>query len=603
VGRAREREADPDAEAGETRERAPKAAPPVATLIELQRSVGNREVSRLLQRQPTQEVPASEAPAKKPSVSWEEAWTVVHAISDIMNEYHVVEGGLAYPRWHPSHHPEVPAKYRELLDHWFQVVTRQPIKTAGGAELSLSGTMRATHLHQLSQQTDPLIEILLKEGDENTMPWLEKEYWRPLAALHRRAFEEEIHEDIERRAGVSNLATLSEEEALKEATSRALENVRLATTLVTRFTNSAAVDAAKQLDELFKAAAAKGATGPVGIETIKGMRLPAALMHLKSGLDGVNAILTVADPQAREHLLRSRPDLFGKVSFGVDVLQILGQFVSGATALTTASAWAYASITGNAQLAGAVLARAAPVLDKLNVALNVIGVVHGVLVLLDDEATDEQKAAAAVEVGISGAGVAGFLLRFAGVSGVSGPLTLSVAATYYTFNALAKLAIGASAGILKLWLGAAYETMQRRGKEVHAYAMRFAAARDLADAETADYRRDEYMRNAEVYHSILKGEVTQFLDILTKPASDYIGAAHRPGSFDSIRRRFEPLAGRPMETQEQTLDVAAELIRTLVDCFTHADKVFQEEFDAGWEEHAAVKDAPPGGEGAPDEVA
>lgn len=602
MGRARERERGRDADVDERGDPARKAAPPVEKVLELQRGLGNREVSRLLQRQPTQEVPASAPPAKKPSVSWEEAWTVVHAISDIMNEYHHVEEGIGYPRWHPSHHPEVPAKYRELLDHWFQVVTRQPIKTAGGAELSLSGTMRATHLHQLSAETDPLIDILMKEGDENTIPWLEKEYWRPLGALHRRAFEEEIHEDIERQAGVGNLETLSEEGALKEASSRALQNVRLATTLVTRFTNSAAMDTAKRLDDMFKEAA-KSATGPVGIEAIKGMTLPTALMHLKSGLDGVNAILAVADPKERERLLRSRPDLFGKVAQGVDVIQILTQFVSGAAALTTASTWAYASITGNTQLAGAVLSRAAPVLDKLNVALNVIGVIHGVLVLLDDEATDEQKAAAAVEVGISGAGVAGFALRFAGISGVSGPLTLSVAATYYTFNALAKLTFGASAGILKLWLRAAYETMQRRGKEVHAWAMRFAAARDLADAETSPYRRDEYLRNADIYHSILKGEVKHFLDQLTIPASDYVGAARRPGSFDSIRRRFEPLGGRPMDTQEETLDLAADLIKTLVDCFTHADTIFKETFDEAWEEHAAVKQGGAAGEDAPDEVA
>ena len=601
MGQAHERERARDAEGGERDGQAPQAAPAVERLIELQQSLGNREVARLLQRQPKG---GTIAPAK-PSVSWEEAWTVVHAISDIMNEYHVVEAGIGYPRWHPDHHPEVPAKYRGLLDHWFQVVTRRPIETAGGAQLSLSGSMRATHLHQLSAETDPLIDILMKEGDEKTIPWLETEYWRPYQALVRRAFEEEIDEEIEAQAGVGSLKALTEEEALKEASTRALANVRLATTLVTRFTNSAAMDTAKKLDDMFKEAA-KTATGPVGIEAIKGMTLPTALMHLKSGLDGVNAILAVADPKERERLLRSRPDLFGKVSQGVDVIQILTQFVSGATALTTGSTWAYASITGNSQLAGAVLSRAAPVLDKLNVALNVIGVIHGVLVLLDDEATDEQKAAAAVEVGISGAGVAGFALRFAGISGVSGPLTISVAATYYTFNALAKLTFGASAGILRMWLGAAYETMQRRGREVHAWAMRFAAARDLADAETTPYRRDQFLARAETYHSILQGEIKHFLMQLTVPASDYVGAAHRPGSFDSIRRRFQPLVGRKMETQEQTIDVAAELIKTLVDCFTNADKIFQETFDEAWEEHAALAPGAAGataGADAPDEVA
>jgi hypothetical protein len=466
--------------------------------------------------------------------------------------------------------------------------------------------MRTRHLHELSKETDPLIDILMKEGDENTVPWLETEYWKPFSALHRRAFEESIDEEIEGRAGVSNIGTLTEEEALKEATRNLLTDVRLVTTLVTRFTNAQAIDAISKFDDLW-AQSAQTATGPVGITSIKGMTLTTGLMHLKNGLDGVAAILAVADPAERERRFRDRPDLFGKTMQGVNVVQTIAQFVSGATALTTAATYTYATVAGKGLLAARVLSGAAPVLDKLNIVLNVIGVVHGVLVLLDDEATDDEKAAAAVEVAISGAGVAGAAARFAGISGVSGPLTLSVAAAYYTFNALAKLAMGASAGILKMWLGAAYETMQRRGKEVHGWAMRFASARDLAEGETADYRREEFQRKADIYQSILKTEVESFLEQLTVPASSYIGAAHRPGSFDSIRKRFQPLVGRKMDTPDQTLEVAAELIKTLVDCFTNADKIFQETFDSAWEEHAASMQPgapePPPGEETPAQVA
>ena len=139
------------------------------------------------------------AKAKKSIVTWEEAWQVLDAIADIVNQFVEVRQGLAYRLDVPSAHKNVPARWQPLLHEWW-MITSGTVEYPGGMRVSYRGKDLAVHIDAAVAETAPLVEALLAEGDANTRPWLEENYTARVTEFRTRAANEEARERAARRA-------------------------------------------------------------------------------------------------------------------------------------------------------------------------------------------------------------------------------------------------------------------------------------------------------------------------------------------------------------------------------------------------------------------
>ena len=95
-------------------------------------------------------------------------------------------------------------------------------------------------------------------------------------------------------------------------------------------------------------------------------------------------------------------------------MKLLASFVGGAIAVTKGATYALARVTDNAKLAAEVLATGIPGIEKAVAVLNVVGVFHGALMLIDPDSTGEQRAEGALELTVGGLGIAPMVAKLVG---------------------------------------------------------------------------------------------------------------------------------------------------------------------------------------------
>jgi len=506
--------------------------------------------------------------------TWETALTVINAIIDIINEYVYEREGMAYPKNAPQHHKEVPSRYAPLLMEWFKI-TR--------------GAMLQSHIDRAMEKTKPLIEILIREGDAATAKWLAEEFYSRVNQFKHQAVETEVSESIESaataaRAKLPSIEEMTEEEKISLGIAEVLSTIRLINTSVNRYLGEATGDLAKRakIDLLFRkitAEALKAGEIPRTdvLQGVLKMDLPTALLFLKGGLDTANAILLVANPKKRADLFAKHKNIFGKVAQGADILTVLGQFLHGSAVVTGAATYAISSLMGKASIATQVLAKGIPALKEIAFVLNAIGVAHGFAVLLDSEARGEQKAKAIFEIAVSGAGVAArFLKGFA-----SGPATLSVVVSFYTIKAVLEKGAEGYVDLMRLGLTICFADMRETAKYVVATSTRLAIATEMELYETNPEKKKELNRQASALRWNL---VDFFLRPYLKRATVSYGASNKdPAAYGpTLIDRFKPLAERKMDTDEQSLQVAAEFIQVVAKCFAEPDKILNEAATWAW---------------------
>jgi hypothetical protein len=543
--------------------------------------------------------PASAPPATEsdPSaVSVADARVTVDAIIDIINEY-VEEDpatGMVRQTQYPSAHPEVPAQYRPLLQEWYLVThgsSRQ-----GSLVISIPGAMLGQHLDMALKSTQPLLDVLAGQGDAKaTESRLATELHARVAELRRKAIASEVTESIEKGATgpgarLPDLDLMSHEEKLKIGASEALKAIRTTNTVVNRLLSGAAGDLAKRAQQLqveFEkvAAQATGDNAALPPEVAK-MNVAGALVFLKGGLDGVNAILSVADPNKRAKLFASHRTFFGKAAGASQLLIVLGQFIHGAVAVTGAAVYSVASVMGKSAVATQVLAKGLPALGNINFALNAVGVVHGFAVLLDSEASSEEKTSAILEVGVSGAGVLG---RF--IAGFSVPATASVLINFYSVKAILEKGAEGYGNLMRLGLNICFADMRREAEFVRWTALRLAIAGEQALHETNPDRKAELDRMTKSYQWNLvdfgaSAGGSGLREYLRRATTRYGAGNQDPAAYGpTLIDRFQPLVGRKMETPEQALSVAAELLQIIARCFAEPEKILHDAALWAWKEN------------------
>jgi hypothetical protein len=243
------------------------------------------------------------------------------------------------------------------------------------------------------------------------------------------------------------------------------------------------------------------------VRRASGMNFVDGIHLLKGGLDGVSAILAVADPKAREALLRERSNYYGSVAKGAEINAVLWKFVSGSIAFCGGSVYGLARLAGKTEAAEIVLDATVKGVGNVGAALNLAGLVHGFAVILDPDATADQKAEAAVEATISAVGLAGFASRWvprlAWASRWSGPVAVSLTLNLALFKHLANLRYKAEVGMNRLDWASCYRVTDAAATEVQGSQRQLAVTNAILATETDPRRRVELQKYAEAFRYTL----------------------------------------------------------------------------------------------------
>ena len=526
--------------------------------------------------QPGKARAATKPAPEKPS----EARRVLDAISDIINHHVEVKDGIGRRVDVPAAHADVPGKYQALLWEWY-TIAHGTLRYKNGVEVSYRGDMLAGHIDTAAASTEPLVRRLLAE-DEDSESWIETMYRGPLKAFRARAVEEAVKEAVRRGAakglgGGLDITAMTQIEGLRTAGSQALSATRAAISVTRRVASSNTL-AARKLDALFAEQMSQQASVP-SLETTRSMGVQSALTHVHGGLNLVNAITNVADPDKRAEIYREHAERFGPAAGAAAILQNLGQFVSGVTAVLGSSTWAVAKVLGKSEMAAKVLQLSGSALGKINVALNVFGVVHGVCVLLDDDATTEEKGEAMVEVGAGGLGLAGRFVPM--LSAPASAASASLLINFHAFKATFTAGSEAFAGMIALGLNEAYAYMREQGKWISQQSMSWAAALDLAGVINDPAKVKVLERTIKESRWNL---VDQFIrEFMVKATTS--GANANPGEYEVLKRRFALLVGKDLKTNDQVADFTKQLLEAIVACHTDAKQIYQEQVEYTWANH------------------
>jgi hypothetical protein len=547
--------------------------------------------------------PPGAAEAAPHGPSWETSLAVINAIADIINVSVEVRQGLVYETQYPAQHPEVPPEYLPLLEEWYFIKHGASVHNQPGKPIiTIRGAMLSTHIDGAVADTMPFINELLKEGEpESTGSFLEDRIFKKIDEFRHRALEEEVSDTIAAGAKAipktarTDLEHATEEEKLSALLPEAVETVARANIVINRFLSEhveKTVERAEKvakLEELFEeireeALKAGEAESSAVLRPVMRMDLPASLVFLHGALDGVVAILAVADPEERKKLFTRQMGWAAEAARVVDVVKLLEQFVGGAVAITAAATYAFARVTGNTKLAAEVLGKGIPNVENVILVLNIVGVIHGVLVLLDENASGEEKASAVLDIGVGGIGIGGRLAPHA-LGEIAGPLSASLVISFYTIKWLGEAAAGAAVGFTKAGLNGVFEDMKQTALYVQSTALKLATAAELASIETDAIRTKELLSQAAgLRWNLVEALIKPYLKRATIPGlrRNVFGilASNDPANWSNdLIGRFQPLVGRPGGTFEEALNLAADFLKVVAKCFAEQEEILQRTVD------------------------
>jgi hypothetical protein len=541
-------------------------------------------------------------------ISWEKALAVMNAIVEVMAGPAVeIRAGLGYDVGYPGQYGEVSREHGDLLEEWFLTANgflprhdrRDPLVTVRGG-------FRRTHLERVVAATMPFVGVLLDEGEPaSTGAFLNDFFWNPIDRMRKEILEQEVHDMIEAgaRGGTATLPEIDDltvEQKLKVTLPEAIKSVKLAATIANRFFGDAVRETGRQAefyalfgkyeDELLRQD-----PNSLLLRHITAMDTPAKLLFVKSVLDGAQSILAVADPAAREKLFQAQRNVFGEAARWSEMVKVLEGLVSMAVAVTGAATYTFAVVTGRATLANQALASGITRLRTVGLALNVLGVIHGTLIMLDPDASDEAKAGAALELGLSGLGVAGRFIP--AVSRAAGPLALSLTVNFYAFTWLGDAAVGMTADMIRLGLTICFRDMRETANYVRQTALELAVARELALVETDPGRVRELNRQADGLRTTLvefwlrpylrRTQVTNLYGMTAGRISTFEDRQKDPANYPTVSRRFRELAGRAerIQTDDEAIAVTAGLLEIVASCFADAETILVDEVKDAWAKH------------------
>ena len=128
----------------------------------------------------------------------------------------------------------------------------------------------------------------------------------------------------------------------------------------------------------------------------------------------------------------------------------------------------------------------------------------------------------------------------------------------------------------------AYEFMKREATTVNDDGLRLALALKFWQIEA------DHDRKAMFWGVIpgLRSKLHESLSDAIRHATVGGGGADRePAYHEPLRKRFAPLAARPIDTDDDLLEVAQEYVHTVAEALAHPQEILEEDVEDMWEKH------------------
>jgi hypothetical protein len=532
--------------------------------------------------------------------SREVAVNVVEAIVHMLDS----EGGRGgEPENSPRYATEVTRTVQEpdhvaLVWEWWRLT----VEVASDAE-GVTGASARRRIAAAAAKTAPLVAIV--KEDKKGRPWADR-YEVGREELTQWAAREEVDKMI--AAGVSAEIILStsrpeaggtEDERIRSGAASTLSMLGELGELAHRLTEHPTEKLAEHAKEAYEEQLRKyihkvftehdlGAEAPL---EVRHARFGQGLALLKGGLDAVNAIMAVADPEARKEMFKARSSYFGTVVQGVEMNELLWKFVSGAITFTGAAVSGLAWLAGKTALAEGVLDATVKGIGAVTGPLFLVGIIRGALVFLDPDASPDAKVEAAVTVASSAVGLAGWLAThrvpwvaphgiksLAGVADWSGPIAISLAINLELVKYEARLLHGAKVGVARWPWATCHIAMQAASVKVEDWMRRLAVTLAILARETEPYRRMALSNYAATYRGeLVDRQLRPFIEARLSSKSMHDDAA---SCGPALTRRLKPMqALLPTAgvSDDAALAAAAVFITIVHKAFAEWDEIVMEE--------------------------
>jgi hypothetical protein len=525
------------------------------------------------------------------------AAAVVQAILNIMSVYDYAYVGdvTLQPEMHPRYYSEEKKTITEqedvnLLWEWFRISNNV-----------VQGKVARSSIARAVSHTAPLIDRLSTKGGDTAK--LVTTYQKKVDVFTQRAAREEVEEMVEAGAAASERSTAgqradTEDERIRSSTAKALgmlgEILEVSHKLSERFTSGEKYEKAAEtvqkiydeklmhyLKEVFEKHKVADAPQLTDVRRAAGMNFADGIALLKGGLDAASAIMTVTDPEKRRELFEARSSYFGKVAQGAEIGGVLLKFVSGVAAFGGASIYGMAKLAGKVELAGQVLDATVHGIGTVAGGLHLIGVVHGAAVLLDPDATPNERAEAAVEVASSAVSLAGFASRWvprlAGAARWSGPIAASLAINFQLVKYAAKLHHQTQVGLNRLDWVSCFQAAQKTAIDVQWWQRRLATTDAILATETDPFRKKELEKYASAFRwQLIEQQIKPFVEArLSAKGSDDDPASCGP-AFSLRLKPVQGLLSTGASTDDAALGTAATFLLILDKAFAEWDQIVME---------------------------
>jgi Domain of unknown function (DUF4157) len=509
------------------------------------------------------------------------AAAVVHAIISIMSVADYIGDISPFGEMLPSYYVEnkiiTDGEQIDLLWDWFRIANNQ-----------YAGSQARFRIRKAEQNTATFVERLNAAGTDKAK--LVSKYREEVDKFTAKAARQEVEtmtdaaasreEEAEKRKQPGN-----EDDQARSALAGAIELTAEVSEVLHKLSERSTTTEAKEVTEKLEHAAKEqfdheiqGYLGKVfkendlfadapelrEVKQMTGSHLANGLAFLKGGLDAASAIMAVADPEEREKLFKSRSEYFsGVVAQGAEITSVVLKFVSGAVAIGGFSVYALAKVARNAKVAESVLDATVNGIGHAAGLLQLVGVIHGAAVLLDPDATEDEKAEAVVETASSVIGLAGYasrwIPRLAGAAEWSGPIAASLFINFHATKYLLQKGREAEIGMNRLdWTGT-FQSTRDTAIDVQKFLRLLAVTEAMQATETDTARKQALEKNAEAYASLVEEDMKPFVHSVLSKGQTPQGDDCPP----ALIRRFTPMQGL-LDSSGKSADAAAAAAATFL---------------------------------------
>lgn len=306
---------------------------------------------------------------------------------------------------------------------------------------------------------------------------------------------------------------------------------------------------------------------------LRGVQIPVAIGAIRDVLGGLNAVVTVSDPQAMRRMFDERLGWFGITGESANVLSSAGNILRGTIASVSYLCAATTKAAGYAAEAAQLVATTRRFADGIAKPLAILDAIKGLVSLAHPQSTPEQRISGMADIMV---GAGSWIREAVGAGLTAGALALRVDL------GILRVGVEASRGLVWMGLNRCYERMALDGAAIAKYGNRVLAGQAIIDAERDPGRRALLEESVDEAEFGLRAILSEFLTDASSGRNDT-----DPGKWAPLRRSFAA-CGPPPSTatsRAQLIQQAHQVLGVIEKAFAGVDQVLNECTVEAWRQY------------------